>query len=119
MKGGPGKEAGSNQHLRLYLTTALIVSHQGDKILLFLEGSGSSTRFRWIKATTYNELNQLSYTIAHRLAQYLERQGLMATKHDYLAIADLKVWSCDLFQWPCNQIACSSITAIATAYSPA
>jgi hypothetical protein len=68
----------------------LFLSHQGDKILLFLGGSGSSTRFRWIKATTYNELNQLSYTIAHRLAQYLERQGLMATKHDNLAIADFK-----------------------------
>ena len=34
-------------------------------------------RFRWVKAPTSSELNQLSHTIAHRLARYLERRGLL------------------------------------------
>jgi len=50
--------------------------------MLFLDGvyvdsTGSSTRFRWVKAPTNSELNQLSHTIVHRLARYLERQGLL------------------------------------------
>ena len=50
--------------------------------MLFLDGvyvdsTGSSTRFRWVKAPTSSELNQLSHTVAHRLARYLERQGLL------------------------------------------
>ena len=50
--------------------------------MLFLDGdyvdsAGSSTRFRWVKAPTNSELDQLSRTIAHRLARYLERQGLL------------------------------------------
>ena len=50
--------------------------------MLFLDGvyvdsAGSSTRFRWVKAPTNSELNQLSHTIARRLARYLERQGLL------------------------------------------
>jgi hypothetical protein len=50
--------------------------------MLFLDGvyvdsAGSSTRFRRVKAPTNSELNQLSHTIAHRLARYLERQGLL------------------------------------------
>jgi len=48
--------------------------------MLFLDGvyvgsAGLSTRFRWVKAPTSSELNQLSHTIARRLARYLERQG--------------------------------------------
>jgi hypothetical protein len=50
--------------------------------MLFLDGvyvdsTGSSTRFRWVKAPTISELNQLSHTIARRLARYLERRGLL------------------------------------------
>jgi hypothetical protein len=50
--------------------------------MLFLDGvyvdsAGSSTRFRRVKAPTIRELNQLSHTIAHRLARYLERRGLL------------------------------------------
>jgi len=48
--------------------------------MLFLDGvyvgsAESSARFRWVKAPTNSELNQLSHTIAHRLARYLEHQG--------------------------------------------
>jgi hypothetical protein len=50
--------------------------------MLFLDGvyvgsAGSSRRFHWVKAPTSSELDQLSDTITHRLARYLERQGLL------------------------------------------
>jgi len=35
-------------------------------------------RFRWGKALTNSEPNQLSHTITHRLARHLERQGLLS-----------------------------------------
>ena len=61
--------------------------------MLFLDGvyvdsAGSSTRFRWVKAPPSSELNQLSHTIARRLARYLERQGLLErdAEHSYLAL---------------------------------
>jgi hypothetical protein len=44
---------------------------------VYVDSAGSSTRFRRVKAPTNSELNQLSRTIAHRLARYLERQGLL------------------------------------------
>jgi hypothetical protein len=61
--------------------------------MLFLDGvyvdsPGSSTRFRCVKAPTNSKLNQLSHTIAHRLARYLERQGLLErdAENSYLAL---------------------------------
>ena len=51
--------------------------------MLFLDGvyidstHGSRPRFRWVKAPTGDELTQLTHTIAHRVARYLERQGLL------------------------------------------
>jgi hypothetical protein len=51
--------------------------------MLFLDGvyvdrtNGSSTRFRWVKASTSAELTQLTHTIAHRVGRFLERQGLL------------------------------------------
>ena len=53
-----------------------------------MDSAGSSARFRWIKAPTNSELNQLSHTIAHRLARYLERQGLLEgdAEHSTLAL---------------------------------
>jgi hypothetical protein len=61
--------------------------------ILFLDGvyvehEGSTARFRWVKAPTDNELTQLIHTIAHRLARYLERQGLLEqdAEHGYLAL---------------------------------
>lgn len=55
-----------------------------------MDSAGSSTRFRWVKAPTNSELNQLSHTIAHRLARYLERQGLLErdAEHSTLALED-------------------------------
>ena len=60
--------------------------------MLFLDGvytdDAGSAQFRWVKAPTTSELNQLTHTIAHRLAQYLERQGLLErdAEHSYLAL---------------------------------
>ena len=34
-------------------------------------------RFRWVKAPTSDGLTHLTHTIAHRVARYLERQGLL------------------------------------------
>ena len=51
--------------------------------MLFLDGiyidgvHGSPVRFRWVKAPSSDELTQLTHTIAHRVARYLERQGLL------------------------------------------
>ncbi len=64
--------------------------------MLFLDGvyvgaTGSSARFRRVKAPTSAELTQLTHTIAHRLARYLERQGLLErdVEHSYLALEGL------------------------------
>ena len=61
--------------------------------MLFLDGvyvgeAGPSARFRWVKAPTSAELTQLTHTIAHRLARYLERQGLLVrdAEHSYLTL---------------------------------
>ena len=51
--------------------------------MLFLDGvyvdnaTGSSIRFRWVKAPTSAELSHLTHTIAHRVGRFLERQGLL------------------------------------------
>ena len=51
--------------------------------MLFLDGvyiggsSGHPVRFRQVKAPNRNELTRLTHTIAHRVARYLERQGLL------------------------------------------
>jgi len=54
-------------------------------------GEAASARFRWVKAPTSAELTQLTHTIAHRLARYLERQGLLVrdAEHSYLALEGL------------------------------
>jgi len=64
--------------------------------MLFLDGvyvgeAGPSARFRWVKAPSSAELTQLTHTIAHRLARYLERQGLLVrdAEHSYLALEGL------------------------------
>jgi hypothetical protein len=61
--------------------------------MLFLDGvyvgdAGSAKKFRWVKAPTNREINQLSHVIAHRLARYLERQGLLEKdfEHSYLTL---------------------------------
>ncbi len=50
--------------------------------MLFLDGvyidnKHGTSRFRWVKAPTSDELTQLTHTIARRVARYLERQGLL------------------------------------------
>ena len=60
--------------------------------MLFLDGvyidsaDRSRARFRGVKAPTSDELTQLTHTIAHRVARYLERQGLLVRDagHRYL-----------------------------------
>ncbi len=60
--------------------------------MLFLDGvyvgDAGSARFCWVKAPTSAELTQLTHTIAHRLARYLERQGLLVrdAEQSYLAL---------------------------------
>ena len=63
--------------------------------MLFLDGvyteytdDARLPKFRWVKAPTSSELNHLAHTIAHRLARYLERQGLLErdAEHSYLTL---------------------------------
>ena len=63
--------------------------------MLFLDGvyvehAGSIARFCWVKAPASAELMQLTHTIAHRLARYLERQGLLErdAEHSHLVLED-------------------------------
>ncbi len=37
----------------------------------------SRVQFRWVKAPSNEDLTRLTHTIAHRVARYLERQGLL------------------------------------------
>ena len=61
--------------------------------MLFLDGvyvdgaSGSSMRFRWVKAPRSAELTHLTHTIAQRVGRCLERQGLLErdAENSYLA----------------------------------
>ena len=63
--------------------------------MLFLDGvyagDTGSAKFRWVKAPTSSELDQLTHTIAQRLARYLERQGLLEKdiEHSYLTLDSL------------------------------
>jgi hypothetical protein len=60
--------------------------------MLFLDGvyldhPNGTVRFRWVKASTSQELTQLAHTIAHRVGRFLERQGLLErdAENSYLA----------------------------------
>ena len=68
----------------------------------------SRLRFRWVKAPTSAELTHLTHTIAHRVARYLERQGLLERDagHSYLTAEGVDT---DLDS-PMNQLLGSSIT---------
>jgi len=82
--------------------------------MLFLDGvyidstQGSRARFRWVKAPTSDELTQLTHTIAHRVARYLERQGLLERDagHTYLTADGMD----EDPESPMNQLLGSSIT---------
>jgi hypothetical protein len=43
----------------------------------YIDNQHGTSRFRWVKAPTSDELTQLTHTIARRVARYLERQGLL------------------------------------------
>ena len=54
---------------------------------VYVDGPPGLARFRWVKAPTTEELNQLAHTIAHRVGRFLERQGLLERdmENSYLA----------------------------------
>ena len=82
--------------------------------MLFLDGvyidspHGSRVRFRWVKAPNGDELTHLTHTIAHRVARYLERQGLLErdAEHAYLTANGVD----EDPESPMNQLLGSSIT---------
>ncbi len=57
-------------------------------VSVYVDGACSTARFRWVKAPTDDELTQLTHIIAHRIARYLERQGLLErdSENSYLAL---------------------------------
>ena len=81
--------------------------------MIFLDGiyggiNRSSVRFRWVKAPSSDELTQLTHTIAHRVARYLERQGLLVRDegNSYLTAEGMDADP----ESPMNQLLGSSIT---------
>jgi hypothetical protein len=44
---------------------------------VYIERTDGRLRFRWVKAPTSAELNQLTQILARRIGRYLERQGLL------------------------------------------
>jgi rRNA maturation protein Nop10 len=82
--------------------------------MLFLDGvyiDGSNrhpVRFRRVKAPTRGELVQLTHTIAHRVARYLERQGLLERDTGNIYLTPEAVDASD--EDPSNQLLGSSIT---------
>jgi hypothetical protein len=54
---------------------------------IYVDGANGSSRFRWVKAPTSEELTQLAHTIASRVGRFLERQGLLErdAENSYLA----------------------------------
>jgi hypothetical protein len=81
--------------------------------MLFLDGAyidnkHGTSRFRWLKAPTSDELTQLTHTIAHRVARYLVRQGLLVRdgENSYLTAEGVDANN----ETPMNQLLGSSIT---------
>jgi len=82
--------------------------------MLFLDGvytgdsKGFPLRFRRVKAPTGGELVQLTHTIAHRVARYLERQGLLERDTSNIYLTPEAVDASD--EDSSNQLLGSSIT---------
>jgi hypothetical protein len=72
---------------------------------VYVDDASSVKKFRWVKAPTNREINQLSHVIAHRLARYLERQGLLEkdVERRYLTLDSLD-------EEPMDQLRGDSIT---------
>jgi len=49
---------------------------------VYVDHPNGTARFRWVKASTSQELTQLAHTIAHRVGRFLERQGLLERDAD-------------------------------------
>ncbi len=76
---------------------------------VYIDGAAESrVRFRWVKAPTSEELNQLTHTIAQRIARYLERQGFLVrdAENSYLTYDGMDADQ----ESPINQLLGSSIT---------
>ena len=76
---------------------------------MYIGGSNEKPMwFRQVKAPNRNELTRLTHIIAHRVARYLERQGLLErdTGNVYLTLEALDAPDED----PSNQLLGSSIT---------
>ena len=54
---------------------------------VYMDGAGSTPRFRWVKAPTNDELAQLTHTIAQRIARFLESQGLLERDAEHSTLA--------------------------------
>ena len=54
---------------------------------VYVDGTGSTARFRWGKAPTNDELAQLTHTIVQRIARFLERQGLLERDAEHSTLA--------------------------------
>ena len=52
---------------------------------VYVDGPDGAARFRWVTAPTREELLLLAHTIAHRVGQYLERQGLLERLCRYIS----------------------------------
>ena len=82
--------------------------------MLFLDGvyiggsKGFPVRFQRIKAPIRDELTELTHTIAHRVARYLERQGLLERDAGNIYLTPEAVDTSD--EDPSNQLLGSSIT---------
>ena len=81
--------------------------------ILFLDGvyinnKHGNSRFRWVKAPTSDQLTQLTHTIAHRVARYLQRQGLLVCdgENSFLTAEGVAADN----ETPMNQLLGSSIT---------
>ena len=76
---------------------------------VYIDGSNRHpVRFRRVKAPTRGELVQLTHTIAHRVARYLERQGLLERDTGNIYLTPEAVDASD--EDPSNQLLGSSIT---------
>ena len=82
--------------------------------MIFLDGiylagvHGPPARFRWVTALTSEDLTQLTHTIAHRVARYLERQGLLERDTGNIYLTPEAMDAAD--EDPSNQLLGSSIT---------
>jgi hypothetical protein len=53
---------------------------------VFLGYPNETARFRWVKASTSQELTQMAHSIAHRVGSFLERQGPLARGYQVVNI---------------------------------